>query len=190
VDPPPNGQFGKITQGPFGIQGYQLIQFHVHTKAEHLLDGQRLDMEIHFVHSNPQGRLAVVGFMFQIGQVDHPFITLISTHIQGLTHEGDTSYGPIDYNLLFKDYAGADYWYYNGSLTTPPCTEGVQWLVYQKIGYISLIQYTNFTAAQGNNARALQLPFGRVVSEYMLSSSTNSHAAKHCHPLPYKRMFP
>ena len=107
------------------IQGqkYEARQFHFHSPSEHRIDGKSYPLEIHIVHSNPDGRLAVVGIMFDEG-AENPMLT----QLNGFRPAGMEPYtGPVDYNLLITSLD--EYYTYNGSLTTPPCSEGVLWVV-------------------------------------------------------------
>ena len=105
---------------------FELKQFHFHAPSENRIDGQSFPMEAHFVHADAAGNLAVVAVMFEQG-ADNPALEKVWKRMPG--HEGEkqalsTEVAPIE--LLPTN---RDYYRYSGSLTTPPCSEGVRWLV-------------------------------------------------------------
>ena len=105
---------------------YELKQFHFHSPSEHTVNGQHFAMELHFVHANEKGDLAVVGVMVKEGE-EHPVLKKLWAFMP--EKAGDTSEQPIgieDTNLLPPT---RKYFVYGGSLTTPPCSEGVKWIV-------------------------------------------------------------
>jgi len=104
----------------------ELKQAHFHSPSEHLVNGKSFDLEIHLVHSDEQGQLTVVGVMIEEGD-EHPMLNRVWAFMP--ENVGDTTESPL---TVFE--AGVlpptrDYFTYNGSLTTPPCTEGVRWVV-------------------------------------------------------------
>jgi len=108
---------------------FDLLQFHAHTPSEHTIDGRAADAEVHFVHRDDQGRLAVVGVLVEQGAENTAWADVVD-HVAAREHEGEadeTDEGPLDLAaLLPTDLGHVDY---VGSLTTPPCTEGVSWVV-------------------------------------------------------------
>lgn len=110
-----------------GGETYQLLQYHFHTPAEHLLRGQRFPMAAHLVHRNAAGGLAVVGVLIREG-AENAALRSLWSHlpvVQGQVHR-DPATALSAAALLPRDQAN---FRYPGSLTTPPCTEGVQWIV-------------------------------------------------------------
>ncbi len=117
------GSFLTIT-GREGL--HELKQFHFHSPSEHKIAGKSFAMEMHFVHIGTDGGLAVVGVMIEEGK-EHPVLNKLWTFMP--EHAGETSQQPIgieETNLLPPT---REYYAYNGSLTTPPCSEGVKWIV-------------------------------------------------------------
>jgi len=106
---------------------YSLKQFHFHTPSEHTLEGRAFDAEMHLVHRAPDGKLAVIALLFQTGAENATLRPVFdSIPMEAGAHiaaPGKT----IDLAALLSH--GARFLSYEGSLTTPPCTEGVRWLV-------------------------------------------------------------
>jgi carbonic anhydrase len=104
----------------------ELKQFHFHSPSEHRVNGRSYAMEMHFVHAGEDGSLTVVGVLVEEGE-EHPVLKKLWAFMP--ENVGDTSVEPIgieDTNLLPPT---RDYFTYGGSLTTPPCSEGVKWVV-------------------------------------------------------------
>jgi carbonic anhydrase len=135
-----------------GQERYDLVQFHFHTPSEHKLHGQSFPMELHFVHRNALGELAVVGVFLREGAAN-PVLQEVWDNIGG-----EAELNPAD--LL---PAGREYYRYAGSLTTPPCTEGVRWHVLAQPVDVSAAQIEEFRAIFPLNARPLQPLKGRTV---------------------------
>jgi carbonic anhydrase len=105
---------------------YQLKQFHFHSPSEHKINGRSYAMELHFVHVSDDGALAVVGVVIDEGE-EHPVLNQLWSWMP--ENAGDTSEQAIgieETNLLPPT---REYFAYSGSLTTPPCSEGVVWVV-------------------------------------------------------------
>ena len=110
-----------------GVDAYELVQFHFHTRSEHQIDGTATDMEMHLVHQNSLGDLAVLGVMLRVGQPANRLLDEIVANAPftagAAALEGRTINAR---NLLPFSLA---YYTYSGSLTTPSCAEGVRWLL-------------------------------------------------------------
>ncbi len=133
---------------------YDLLQFHFHHPSEHLLAGKGFDMELHFVHKSASGDLAVVGVFIQPGETNAalaPIWSAMPPHeaapkpIAGVTISPDL--------LLPTD---RHYFRYMGSLTTPPCSEGLTWTVFRSPIEASPEQIRTFAQLFPLNARPLQ----------------------------------
>lgn len=103
---------------------YNLVQFHFHMPGEHSIDGKISPAELHFVHQDDNGNLAVVGVMIEEGK-SNPMIKYILNSVGDKQAKLAVESSDIT-NLLPMDKS---YFHYMGSLTTPPCTEGVNWFV-------------------------------------------------------------
>jgi carbonic anhydrase len=136
---------------------YQLLQFHFHTPAEHRLQGRELPMEIHFVHRGPQGDLAVVGVLVERGAANAAVQPLWSHLPARRGEERNISSVRIDpESLLPRD---RQTYRYPGSLTTPPCTEGVKWFVFDEPIQMSAAQIEAVRSIIGTTNRPVQ-PLG------------------------------
>lgn len=136
-----------------GEDTYRLLQFHPHGPGEHTLNGQSYPMEFHFVHQNDAGELAVVGVMVQEGAANpayQPFVETSASEAQGTAAIGSLE------ALLPTDRS---YFTYEGSLTTPPCTEGVRWIVLREPITLSKAQIDAIAEDHGATNRPVQ-PLG------------------------------
>ncbi len=142
-------------------QRYELKQFHFHSPSEHTITGQSFPMEVHLVHQDEANNFLVVGLVFKEGERNELMDALPSFRKQ----RGEDPYGdPIDYNDLITDRG--DYFLYNGSLTTPPCTEGVQWVVIKKPIIASAEQIQHYHDLLGfDNNRPVQPRNSRLILE-------------------------
>jgi carbonic anhydrase len=141
---------------------YRLIQFHFHKPGEERVNGRTYDMGIHFVHQDDEGKLAVVSVLLEKG-AENP---LIQTLWNNLPLEVDQDVAPkvaIDLKALLPDNRA--YYTYMGSLTTPPCTEEVLWMVLKQSMSISPDQVAIFSRLYKSNARPVQPSNGRLVKE-------------------------
>lgn len=142
---------------------YELVQFHFHRPSEERVNGRTFDMVAHLVHKAEDGRLAVVAVLLEQGK-EHP---LIQTVWNNLPLEKNDYVTPpdlvIDPAQLLPQERG--YYTYMGSLTTPPCTEGVLWLVMKQPQQISPEQLSIFSRLYRNNVRPIQPQFSRMIKE-------------------------
>ncbi len=138
---------------------FELKQFHFHSPSEHLLADESFPMEVHLVHQNEAGDYVVVGLLFEEGEHNELLDRLPSFRVE----RGEDPYGdPIDYNELITDRS--DYFLYNGSLTTPPCTEGVRWVVIKQPIIASPRQIQHYHDLLGfDNNRPIQPHNSRIV---------------------------
>ena len=145
---------------------YKLTQFHVHTPSEHQLNGQSYDMELHFVHQDTNGKYVVLAVMIQEGKENE---TLVSLWRRLPKTVGEVSAKEsVDLQALLP--SNKLFYSYSGSLTTPPCTEGVKWFVMGKSINMSKEQIQAFTQIFPNNSRPVQplnkrdIMFGELVA--------------------------
>lgn len=144
---------------------YQLLQFHFHHPSEEKVNHKGFSMVAHLVHKNDEGQLAVVAVLIDPGAAND-LINKVWTHMP--LDSGDRVRLPsslIDVNALLP--ADQRYYQFIGSLTTPPCTEGVLWNVLKSPMTVSRDQLRLFAQLFPNNARPVQALNGRVVREGM-----------------------
>lgn len=137
---------------------YNLIEIHPHTPSEHTIDGESFPMEMHLVHRALGGQLAVVGVMFRLGET-HP---AVQHFIDAVPINPDDDYFPSEhFNAADLLPTGNFHYGYDGSLTTPPCSEGVKWQVMSEIQEVSQEQVDKISSLTGNikNNRPVQ-PLG------------------------------
>lgn len=134
---------------------YKLRQFHFHHPSEHTVDGIEAVMEVHFVHEHPYtGSLAVVGILFTVGEASNEAYQAIFQNMPTEINHPIIAETEFDLNALLPD--NRSYTTYNGSLTTPPCTESVRWLVLNHPITLSQEQVNLFASYYEMNARPLQ----------------------------------
>jgi carbonic anhydrase len=172
-------------------QKYELLQFHFHAKSEHTLNGHAAKMEVHLVHKlvteapyggscvpapedghkekskAPQVQLAVIGVMIEPGSEAHPFIKDLWSDLNAVKpNDGGIRFrldGPLS---LVPPKGKRSYYRYNGSLTTPPCSENVLWTVMSEPIHFSAAQIKVFTDRYSNNARPVMKKARRFVLKY------------------------
>jgi len=133
---------------------YTLLQIHFHTPSEHLLNGVAFPAEAHLVHQDDKGNLLVVGVLLKPGNSN----AFVDNMLTGLQSQKTSEIHPA--GLLPKSTKILNY---NGSLTTPPCTEGVTWMVMQDTMTLSPSQLAALTDKHSGNARPVQPHNARVV---------------------------
>lgn len=162
-----NGHTLQISVGESAItltgKTYELVQFHFHRPSEEKINGQRFDMVAHLVHKADDGSLAVIAVLMERGS-ENPFI---QTLWNNMPLEKNQPVSPptvvIDPANLLP--ASRNYYTYMGSLTTPPCSEGVLWLVMKQPVQVSQEQINIFSRLYRNNARPIQPTSGRLIKE-------------------------
>ena len=160
-----NGKVAHVEYGPgntltVGEQKYELVSMHIHVHAEHQVEGQLFPAEMHLVHRKEGGFLGVVGQLYRLGEPD----PVVEALIDAYPDPGQTAHS--GFTLSAGNYVPADrgYFHYKGSLTTPPCTEGVDWYVLREIRTISQEQVNRIAALHsGFNHRPIQARNGREI---------------------------
>lgn len=144
-----------------GDSTYSLVQFHFHGPSEHTVNGRHFPMEMHLVHMSAEKKLAVVGVLIEEGRFNKAYQPIftnlpnrrgVETHLEHVT---------VDVQLLLPRNTSS--WRYDGSLTTPPCSEGVKWIVLKEPVQLSAEQIKAFGAVVWNNNRPVQALHGRKV---------------------------
>ena len=151
------GNFIEVTGKRF-----ELLQFHFHRPSEERINGRLFDMVAHLVHKDTEGRLAVVAVLLDRGNAQ-PLVQAIWNNLP--LERGDEVIArlPLDLNNLLP--TERSYYTYMGSLTTPPCSEGVLWMVMKTPVTISAEQIAIFSKLYPMNARPIQSASGRLIKE-------------------------
>ena len=123
---------------------FTLVQFHFHGPSEHTIAGKSFPLEVHFVHKDAAGKLAVVGVLVAEGAANPAFDALIAS-LPGDANKPKTLAAPIDVSAMLPAIQAT--YRYTGSLTTPPCTEGVSWNVMAQPITMSKAQIAALTGA-------------------------------------------
>jgi carbonic anhydrase len=136
-----------------GGRPYRLTQFHFHHPSEHLVNGKGFAMEAHFVHSAVDGELAVIGVFIVPGKTNSVMTKIVAT--MPVEENSPVPADPaIDPNGLLP--VRRDYYHYEGSLTTPPCSETVDWLVFAEPIEAAEADIERFAKLYSMNARPVQ----------------------------------
>ena len=157
---------GKAVQANFNQPSYmtsggkvfKLVQVHFHTPSEHTFDGKTYPLVAHFVHAADDGALGVLGVLFEPGDANAELEKIIMA-VNGGSQKGQQ----LDPNGLLPDEI--EVYRYMGSLTTPPCSEGVHWHVAEDVISASSEQIEAMTKLMGNNARPVEPLHGRLLVE-------------------------
>lgn len=162
-----NGHTVQVNVGDSSLsltgKSYELVQFHFHRPSEERINGQRFDMVVHLVHKADDGQLAVLAVLLERGN-EHPLIQTLWNH---LPLEKNLNVEPPSLTINPADLLPEQrsYYTYMGSLTTPPCTEGVLWLVMKNPVGVSDEQIRIFSRLYRNNARPVQPVRDRLIKE-------------------------
>jgi carbonic anhydrase len=145
-------------------RSFELKQFHFHAPSENTVNGKHFPLEGHLVHEDKDGNLAVIAVMFREGPAN-PFIASLWKMMP--TKEGEDKALAEPLSVLQMLPAERHYYLFTGSLTTPPCSEGVRWLVLQKAMSASKAQIDAFVKAVGfpNNRPVQPLNARQVLSQ-------------------------
>merc|ERR1711988_1304231 len=183
------GSWGTTT---WSSKTYTVLQFHTHQPSEHTFDGMRYDMEMHFVHQ--QGTAAdylVLTALFNIGPTANTFLTNINYGSGNATTDGTKAIsGSINvWDVLGSIQGNKQYIYYSGSFTTPPCTQGVTFIIFRDAlqmskaqwdGYVTSLPSVTFsyTGASGNyrvvnalNSRTISQRYGVLKNAKLIIAS-------------------
>ena len=165
-----------------GREFYELVQYHFHAPSEHAINGRLADLEAHFVHMNAQGATAVVGVFYRRGRHPNPVLDriLLSAPVtQGEeAHAGEASPAELFRTIdgVWTTHGGPvlvnSFYAYDGSLTTPGCTQNVRWSVLADGGHVSnaavrrihqvVARFPNYNNYPNNN-RPVQPLNGRII---------------------------
>ncbi|HFQ91911.1 MAG TPA: carbonic anhydrase family protein [Chromatiales bacterium] len=153
--------YGGGSRMTVGGKSYQLLQFHFHAPSEHTIGGKYYPMVAHLVHKADDGSLGVIGVMMKEGAEN----ALIKTLWDHLPAEAGQKESVADVSINVADLLPVDrtYFNYSGSLTTPPCTEGVNWMVLAAPVSVSAEQIKQYTDILSGTNRPVQPLNGRTI---------------------------
>jgi carbonic anhydrase len=156
----PAGSGGGITVGQ---DHYDLVQFHFHRPSEEKIRGQRSPLVVHLVHKSAAGKVAVVAVLFSSGK-GNPVVKQVMENLPPPGQKEKAVPGAtLDLNQLLPNARG--YYTFDGSLTIPPCTEGVRWLVLKRVMQAKSGDILLFATRYPDNARPTQPTHGRKVEQ-------------------------
>jgi carbonic anhydrase len=146
------------------VQGrrYELLQFHFHRPSEERINGKQFELVAHLVHKDMDGKLAVVAVLMDAGK-GHPLVQQVWNNLPLEKQVEQAGMTPMDLTLLLPQQR--QYYTYMGSLTTPPCTEGVLWMVMKNPATVSREQIGVFSKLYQMNARPIQSMAGRLIKD-------------------------
>ena len=141
---------------------FELKQFHYHAPSENTIEGRSYPMEAHFVHANKEGDLAVISVMYTMGDTNEELEKAWSKMPKNVGDKAKIN-EVVDAKKLLPGN-GSDYYRFNGSLTTPPCSEGVSWFVIKQADTVSKDQVEKFShVMHHDNNRPIQPVNARVI---------------------------
>ncbi len=153
---------GKPLSATIGGKSFGLKQFHFHTPSEHTFMGKHFPMEVHFVHQTEQGELGVLGVVFKEGKTNLALVPLLAKPLKA----GESVQLPQSLDIRPLLPKKAAHFRLNGSLTTPPCSEGVNWVVFKTPVEASKTQIQAMAEMIGQeNNRPVQPLNARIVIE-------------------------
>lgn len=146
---------------------YQFKQFHFHTPSEHMVEGSDFDMEMHIVHTNEERnedspQYLVIGILFKEGESN----SFLASFLDAIPKNEGEVFETEDKKVDAAEIIPAtlqEYYNYRGSLTTPPYTESVNWIVLKELKTASNEQLETIRAIEGENARGVQFLYNRVI---------------------------
>ena len=151
------------TSGTLTLNGttFKLLQFHFHTPSEHTINGNQSVMELHAVFQDENSNYAVIGVLYRVGRANPFLAKILSAGLPEKTTSESVTVSDLNLVNAFTDLSS--YYTYPGSLTTPPCSETVTWLVLKQPAELSASQYAEFRKVLGNDFRPVQAQNGRSV---------------------------
>lgn len=164
----PAGSYIKI-----GQHRYDLLQYHLHTPSEHTRNGIHYPLEMHLVHKDRQGNLAVIAIIFKEGKAN-PYLDKIILNAPVALNAPRLAKGiSLSPEKFFPK--NKTFFKYSGSLTTPPCSEGVYWTVFKYMAEASAEQIKELNQMLGKNNRPVQQPYARnVLKSYADRNDSNT----------------
>ncbi len=163
-----NGHSIQVNYAPGSVfkvddEAFELKQFHFHSPSENHVNGKSYPFEAHFVHTNKNGEIAVVAILYTKGE-ENKALSQFWSQLPENAGESKTLEKPVNAPVFLPD--NKDYYYFNGSLTTPPCSEGVRWFVFKETLALSEKQLEAFSHVMHHaNNRPVQPVNARLILE-------------------------
>ena len=163
-----NGHSVQVNVAPgswitVGGHRYELRQFHFHHPSEEHIDGKSFDLSLHLVHGDSRGKLAVVAVLLKIGSPNEAVRQVFDNLPQTQGKEREIAGASINASAFLPRSLG--YYTFEGSLTTPPCTEGITWFVLKTPEDVSSEEVADFAKLYPRDARPIQPTGGRTILE-------------------------
>ncbi|XMA18597.1 hypothetical protein WAI453_011388 [Rhynchosporium graminicola] len=155
---------GKGAQTVVGGKTFELKQFHFHSPSEHTVNGEYFPLEMHMVHEATDGAIAVIAAQFQLSETGETIslLTSVISKIGAISAPGSiTETGPLDFAPLVQALSSQSLSNYAGSLTTPPCAEGLQFFITTQQLPLDVATFNQIKAVVGFNARFTQNVVGQ-----------------------------
>ena len=152
----PLGSYIKV-----GGHRYELMNFHFHTPSEHMKEGFHYPMEVQLVHRDGDGNVAMIAVIFQEGE-ENEHLQVLLDHLPKEINKQEIHRG-ANLNPVMFFPGNTDFFKYSGSLTTPPCSEGVYWMVFNQTIEASAEQIQQMNEVMGENARPIQKIYSRTL---------------------------
>jgi carbonic anhydrase len=141
---------------------YELTAFEFHRPSEVRVQGRQFDMDVQLIHRDAQGHVAIVAVLLEQGATQ-PVVQSVWNNLPLERFEPLTAPGALDPSRLLPP--ARTYYTYMGSMTTPPCAEGVLWMVMKTPVQVSAEQIAIFSRLYPMNARPVQSSAGRLIKE-------------------------
>ena len=156
-------RFGSSGELRIGTERYLLQQFHFHTPGGDRIAGEEFPMAAHLLHKSTSGQLLAVVVFFRVGSENRLLTSLLP--LIPSRADGDHLHSRVMISATDLLPAHHDYYRYSGSLTAPPCTEGVDWIVLKQPLELSAAQLATYRKRFADNARRVQPTNNRIMLE-------------------------
>ncbi|KAE9976879.1 hypothetical protein BLS_001804 [Venturia inaequalis] len=141
----------------FGNKTFNLQQFHFHSPSEHRINEEYFPLEMHMVHQSTDGNFVVLGLLFDVSDLSTPLLSELANEISKISTPGSvTETGPLDMAAIIKHLETTPLRQYSGSLTTPPCKEGITFLIAEQALPINPASFNSMKKVLKFNSRYTQ----------------------------------
>ncbi|KAK9242687.1 alpha carbonic anhydrase, partial [Lipomyces tetrasporus] len=145
-----------------GNQTFTMKQFHFHTPSEHRINNEHFPVEVHMVHEAAGSQIAVISMIAQVSAVSTAPLDIVISNVNAIPNPGMTTTIPIlELSQMVQVINQMAFFSYTGSLTTPPCTEGINFLVSSRVIPLQVDMYNGLKAVVGTNNRHIQNTAGK-----------------------------